>query len=979
MILGTILGNHLGVFCLLASGLTGTILTPVMIVLARQWGLVDLPGARKVHRHPIPRIGGFAIAIAAVLPIAIIAIFKGDVFGPGGQADGQTGLMITMMVASLMVMATGLLDDVLNIPAKYKLIVLVAASCVFCESGGVVREFIFQQHTVFKLGMSSWPLTILWIVGVTVSINFIDGLDGLAAGVVAMACAMMATSALLCGVGAYALVPLALLGALLGFLLFNFNPAKIFMGDSGSMFIGFLFASSCVVIHNKLGTTRGIFLPCLALAIPIFDTFFTMVRRGIVQRRSLFSAERGHIHHRLLDIGLCHRHVVLLLYAVTLLGSCCALVATLHSVATTGICAAFFCSGLIVLFRVSGTAGARSTITAIRRNRALARESKRHRLAFEELQLLFREVDSFDLWWKHICLAAQKLEFAKLDLPLERRDGTTTIFKWRRDDKDLADASSLTAEVPIPQRRTGKTLRVSAEVIVDEFLESAGQRLAMFSRLIAECSLKQLPDLGGARGAAKTAGAPEAAEQMPNPQFADITTQSPGSAGNPLSGLRIGIVHDFLYTYAGAERVLEQLIACFPDCDLFSLFDFLPENQRGFIRHKKVQTTFIQQMPWARTNHRSYLPLIPLAIEQLDLSGYDIVISSSYVAAKGVITRPDQLHICYCHTPVRYAWDLQNQYLGQVIGLARLVKNMFARMLLHYIRIWDLHSANRVDVFVTNSNFVGQRIEKIYRRESATIYPPVDTDWYSLQESKEDFYVTASRLVPYKRVDMIVEAFSRMPHRRLVVVGEGPEMAKIRAKAGDNVKLMGYQSAARLKHYFQHARAFVFAAEEDFGIVPVEAQACGTPVICYGRGGVIESVIDGKTGIHFHEQTADAIVNAVQRFEDMVWDPKEIRKNSERFSIREFRRQFAATARASWALFGSKREQRDLNGCSPGQQASAIEAPTVEEPCMEVSIRDLSGFKLKEPAREKRALVASQNRPDDAVLGDTPIAADSML
>jgi UDP-N-acetylmuramyl pentapeptide phosphotransferase/UDP-N-acetylglucosamine-1-phosphate transferase/glycosyltransferase involved in cell wall biosynthesis len=893
--------NNPGTFCFFASALLGLGLTPLVIRLAKVCGLVDLPGARKVHSHPVPRIGGLAIALATILPFAALALAKANLFGWGVQS----GAMITLIVSSVAILLFGLIDDLANIPAKYKLLVLLLASVMFCGSGGVIRGFIFQGRPIVSFGLAAKPITILWMVGVTVGINFIDGLDGLAAGIVAMACAVLAICVTRGGNPDMALLPLALLGALVSFLVFNFNPARIFMGDCGSMFIGFLFAGCCVLAQSPLGTARGLFLPALALSIPIFDTFFTFVRRGILERRSLFSAEKGHIHHRLLDVGLCHRHVVLMLYTVTFLGAGVALISLLGSAWATGITAAVFCCGLFVLFRIAGTVRARETLGAIRRNRALGRESRRHRLAFEELQLDFRDVRTFDSWWERVCRAADLLDFAKIDLPLVRRDNSSTMLKWRRNDSELAEANSLTAEIPVPQRRVGQSLRVGVEVTVNEFLESAGQRLALFSRLIAECSPKELPD---AFASPNDSDATEH-EQMPNPLHAE--TASPKLAClDELSGLRVAIVHDFLYTYAGAERVLEQLIALFPDCDLFSIFDFLPPDQRGFIRNKKVRSTFIQRMPWARRKHRAYLPLMPLAIEQLDLSAYDIVISSSYLVAKGVLTRHDQLHICYCHTPVRYAWDLQNQYLDQLHGLLRIAKDAVARILLHYIRNWDVHSANNVDVFVTNSDFVGRRIKKVYRRDAQTIYPPVDTERFALQEQKEDFYVTASRLVPYKRIDLIVEAFARMPGRRLIVVGEGPEMEKIRAKTSDNVRLLGYQPVARLRHYLQRARAFVYAAEEDFGIVPVEAQACGTPVICFGRGGVTESVIDGKTGVHFYEQTVESIIDAVSRFEDQQWDPAEIRKNAERFSVRQFRQRFADTAKDSWAKFHARRREQ---------------------------------------------------------------------
>jgi glycosyltransferase involved in cell wall biosynthesis len=398
--------------------------------------------------------------------------------------------------------------------------------------------------------------------------------------------------------------------------------------------------------------------------------------------------------------------------------------------------------------------------------------------------------------------------------------------------------------------------------------------------------------------------ASEAASDV-SQESSESKSVAPHNAG-ALSNLRVAIVHDFLYTYAGAERVLEQLIALFPQAELFSLFDFLPENMRGFIGRKTVRSTFIQKMPWARRNHRMYLPLMPLAIEQLDMTGYDIVVSSSYLVAKGVIARPDQLHICYCHTPARFAWDLQNQYLNQR-GLVHGVKSMIARSILHYIRNWDVRSSNGVDVFVTNSDFVGRRINKVYRRSAATIYPPVNTDWFVPNGEKETFYFTASRLVRYKRIDLIVKAFNQMPTRRLIVAGDGPEFDEIRSMAGPNVRVLGYQTAERLRQYMQRARAFVFAAEEDFGIVPVEAQACGTPVIAFGRGGVLESVIPGHTGLFFNEQTVEAIVHAVDEFESRQWDSQVIRKNAERFSIQQFRNQFWELTKTQWASSLSER------------------------------------------------------------------------
>ena len=255
---------------------------------------------------------------------------------------------------------------------------------------------------------------------------------------------------------------------------------------------------------------------------------------------------------------------------------------------------------------------------------------------------------------------------------------------------------------------------------------------------------------------------------------------------------RVAIVHDWLTVYAGAEKVLEELIKLLPQADLFSLVDFLPPEQRDFIQHKPVTTTFIQRLPLARTKYRNYLPLMPLAIEQLDLSGYDLVLSNTHAIAKGVLTGPDQLHLSYCHSPMRYAWDLQAQYLKES-GLEHGVKSALARYLLHRIRLWDYRTPNGVDAFVANSEFIARRIYKVYRRSSTVIYPPVDTDGFELRCDKEDFYLTASRMVPYKKLELIAQAFSEMPDKKLVIIGTGPDYDKVKAVAGPNVTLLGYQ------------------------------------------------------------------------------------------------------------------------------------------------------------------------------------------
>jgi len=372
--------------------------------------------------------------------------------------------------------------------------------------------------------------------------------------------------------------------------------------------------------------------------------------------------------------------------------------------------------------------------------------------------------------------------------------------------------------------------------------------------------------------------------------------------------MKIAIIHDWLVTYAGAERVLEQMLACYPEADLFSVVDFLPADNRGFIQNKLVSTSFIQRLPFARSKYRQYLPLMPLAIEQFDLSAYDIIISSSHAVAKGVLTGPDQLHISYVHSPVRYAWDLQHQYLRES-GLDHRMKGWLAKWMLHKIRIWDVRTANGVDEFITNSHFISRRIWKTYRRESTIIYPPVDIHAFELHEKKENFYLTASRLVPYKRIDLIVEAFSGMPDKRLVVIGDGPEFAKIKSKAGPNIELLGYQPFKVLLDHMQLARAFVFAAEEDFGITPVEAQACGTPVIAFGKGGATETIrgldMDEPTGVFFPTQSSLAIQQALQLFEhnrDRIV-PEVCRTNAIRFSLERFRHEFRDFVEHAWDTF----------------------------------------------------------------------------
>lgn len=395
------------------------------------------------------------------------------------------------------------------------------------------------------------------------------------------------------------------------------------------------------------------------------------------------------------------------------------------------------------------------------------------------------------------------------------------------------------------------------------------------------------------------------------------------------------MVHDWLVVKGGAERTLERILECYPQAEVFTLVDFLPPAQREFLSGRTVHTSFLQRLPLAQRYYRHYLPLMPLAIESFDLSGFDLVISSSFCVAKGVLTGPDQLHVSYVHSPVRYAWDLQHEYLQQH-GVGQGLRGLLTRKLLHDLRMWDVRTSNGVDCFISNSHFIARRIWKTYRREAEVIYPPVDTEFFHCGQSpREDYYVTASRLVPYKRTQLIVEAFAHLPERKLVVIGDGPELDQLRRIAAPNVSILGHQPVATMRDYLQRARGFVFAAQEDFGIAPVEAQACGTPVIGYGKGGLTESVLDGRSGVLFTEQTVECLVGAIRHFErrSVRYGEAEIRASALRFGVERFRQQFSACveeqlraplhrkATADEVLSGSAMSVNDFLESAPPERA----------------------------------------------------------
>lgn len=396
--------------------------------------------------------------------------------------------------------------------------------------------------------------------------------------------------------------------------------------------------------------------------------------------------------------------------------------------------------------------------------------------------------------------------------------------------------------------------------------------------------------------------------------------------------MKVAIVHEWLVGWAGSEQVLEQMLATFPQADLFAVIDFLSPEDRARLGGRRARTTFVQRLPFARTRYRSYLPIMPVAIEQLDVSGYDVVISSSHAVAKGVLTGPDQLHVCMCYSPIRYAWDLQSEYLAQA-GLARGVRGLVARAMLARMRAWDARSAAGVDEFIAISHFVRRRIAKAYRRDARVVYPPVDIERYTPDAGtpRDAYYVTVSRFVPYKRLDLIVDAFRELPDRELIVIGDGPQMPLVRARAASNVTLLGHLPQAEVLRWLRRARAYLYAAVEDFGIAPLEAQATGTPVIAFAGGALVETIpgCDGPSpcGVFYSEQSPAAIRAAIATFEREAtrFEPDTCRRNAERFAPDAFRREFQSAVQHAWESFQRDRARgaADLTA-APSVRAAAL-------------------------------------------------------
>ena len=479
-------------FVYLGSLFLALVITPVIIWLARHLKAADHPGVRTIHKKPIPRVGGVAIFVSMIGLIVLVLFLDNTI----GQSFRSIQLrVITLLCAAAFMFVVGVIDDIKGLRARVKLLAQLAAAITVCAVGIRVQSVAIADWLTLDFGWFSWPLTLLWIVGITNAINLSDGLDGLAAGISAIVCGVIAIFAIYSGQVVMAVLMLALLGSLTGFLFFNFNPAKIFMGDSGSMFLGFTIASSSVMCATKSHALVGLALPVLVLGIPIFDTFFSMLRR-FLERRSMFAPDRSHFHHRLLDLGLKQRHAVIVIYAITLLAA--GLGMFMMVTRNTNSLVVFLCILLLLLlvFRVVGSVRLRETIAGLKQKYALTSQMKEEVRSFESLQLLFRRVKTFDDWWASLCEAAEGMDFAWLSLKSTAADGTECTEVWRAPNIQPKAADVLTMTIPVNGQASGSPTELEIAVLLNGSLESAGRRTALFSRLLDEHDIAALKDSG---------------------------------------------------------------------------------------------------------------------------------------------------------------------------------------------------------------------------------------------------------------------------------------------------------------------------------------------------------------------------------------------------------------------------------------------------------------------------------------------------
>jgi len=357
--------------------------------------------------------------------------------------------------------------------------------------------------------------------------------------------------------------------------------------------------------------------------------------------------------------------------------------------------------------------------------------------------------------------------------------------------------------------------------------------------------------------------------------------------------VKVALVHDWLINYGGSERCVQAFSELYPEAPLYT--SVWNEKRVTQFDQLEIIPSFLQKMPRAKKNYAFYLNLMPMAFERFDLSEYDVVLSSAHACAKGVVTLPQTLHICYCHTPTRYFWDFFHRYIEQpsYFGVFNALARSVAPYMLTFLRLWDRTAADRVDYFIANSHFIADRIRKYYRREAVVINPPVDVTDFQIADQVDDYYLLVSRLVPYKKVDIAIEAFNQLK-LPLKVAGEGPEYKRLKQMAGSTIEFLGNVGETEKRDLMARAQAFIFPPEEDFGITPVEAMATGRPVVAFGRGGALETVIEGKTGVFFWEQTATALREAIQQLNQHQFEPKVIRNHAMQYDKSVFKQKIAA-------------------------------------------------------------------------------------
>jgi len=480
----------------LGSAVLAVLLTPPVMWLARHMGVLDRPGPRAVHKRPIPRIGGVAIFLSAVTLIWAVPFLDNAV----GEAFRTVQKQLTALLCSAtFIFLIGLADDLRGLPARFKFLAELMAAAALCFAGVRISSIGITNNVVLHLGGWGCLLTLFWVVGITNAVNLSDGLDGLAAGISALTCGTIAAFAVSGNDPVLSVLMLALAGSLSGFLFFNFNPARVFMGDCGSLFLGFTIAASSVMCVAKSVTIVGLTLPALALGVPIFDTMFAMLRR-FLEGRSLFAPDRSHFHHRLLDLGLHQRQAVLMIYLVTLLAAGSGLFMLLRE--DLGSLVIFGCVLLLItlLFRAVGAVRLRETFIRLKEKFVSSREGREETRRFEDLQLCIRQVNGSDEWWRTICQAAQQLGLAWVSLHVTEASGTTETSIWRRPNAPPEFTHIITMSFPLNTGLDKERVELEIAVLINSSLESANHRAGLFTRLVDECAARDSPAINRANG-----------------------------------------------------------------------------------------------------------------------------------------------------------------------------------------------------------------------------------------------------------------------------------------------------------------------------------------------------------------------------------------------------------------------------------------------------------------------------------------------